>query len=440
MSAAIKVGVIGLGTVGQGVVRLLKNNADEIARRVGRPLVVTHASVRDAGKARDCDLSGITTLADAMQLAREADVDLLVETVGGISPARELILAALARGKSVVTANKALIAEDGNRVFAAARASGASVAFEAAVAGGIPVIKAVREGLAGNRVERLAGIINGTCNYILTQMQENGTAFDDALRDAQRLGYAEADPTFDIEGMDSAHKLAILASIAFGTPLDYGSVAVEGITRVTPQDIQIAQVFGYRIKLLGIAKRSGKGSEQGIELRVHPTLVPDNTLLAKVDGVLNSVVVRGDAVGEVGFYGRGAGGDATASAVVADLIDLARGLGADARHAVPALAFQPDAVRALPIVPSAEVASAFYLRLKVADEPGVLSKLTAILASHDISVEAILQREPRGHEDANVALITSVIPQHRFDHAVNEMRALPFVREDAARFRVEKFD
>lgn len=436
MSAAIRVGVIGLGTVGQGVVRLLKNNADEIARRVGRPLTVTHVSVRDANKARDCDLSGITTLADPMQLARDADVDLIVEAIGGISPARELIEAAVARGKSVVTANKALIAEQGNRIFAAARKTGASIAFEAAVAGGIPVIKAVREGLAGNRIDRLAGIINGTCNYILTQMQENGTAFEDALRDAQRLGYAEADPTFDIEGMDSAHKLTILASIAFGIPLDYAAVAVEGITRVTPQDIQIAQVFGYRIKLLGIAKRSAAG----VELRVHPTLVPDTTLLAKVDGVLNSVVVRGDAVGEVGFYGRGAGGDATASAIVADLVDLARGLGADARHAVPALAFQPDAVQALPLLPLSDVASAFYLRLKVADEPGVLSKLTTILASHDISVEAILQREPRGHEDANVALITSVIPQHRFDHAVAEMCALPFVREDAARFRVEKFD
>jgi homoserine dehydrogenase len=371
-----------------------------------------------------------------MQIAREADVDLVVEAIGGISPARELIEAAVARGKSVATANKALIAEDGNRIFAAAAKAGASIAFEAAVAGGIPVIKAVREGLAGNRVERLAGIINGTCNYILTQMQEHGTAFADALRDAQRLGYAEADPTFDIEGMDSAHKLTILASIAFGMPLDYAAVSVEGITHVTPQDIQIAQVFGYRIKLLGIAKRGA----DGVELRVHPTLVPDTTLLAKVDGVLNSVLVRGDAVGEVGFYGRGAGGDATASAIVADLVDLARGLGADARHAVPALAFQPDAVQALPVLPLADVASAFYLRLKVADEPGVLSKLTTILASHDISVEAILQREPRGHEDANVALITSVIPQHRFDHALNEMRALPFVREDAARLRVEKFD
>jgi len=436
MSGAIKVGVIGLGTVGQGVLRLLKNNAEEIARRVGRPVVVTHASARDASKQRDCDLSGVTVVADPMTIARDADVDVVVELIGGISPARELIEAALARGKPVVTANKALLAEDGNRVFEAARKAGVSVGFEAAVAGGIPVIKAIREGLAGNRIERLAGIINGTCNYIVTQMQEKGQSFDDALRDAQKLGYAEADPTFDIEGFDAAHKLTILASIAFGMPLDFKAVSVEGITKVTPQDIQIAQVFGYRIKLLGIAKRG----DAGVELRVHPTLIPDTTLLAKVDGVLNAVLVRGNAVGEVGLYGRGAGGDATASAVVADLVDIARAFGGDVRHAVPSLGFQPEAVQALPVLPMADAASAFYLRLKVADEPGVLSQLTTILAQHDISVEAILQREPHGNEDAHVALITSVIRQSRFDHALTAMLQLPFVREGAAVLRVEKFD
>ncbi|WP_211226191.1 homoserine dehydrogenase [Solimonas flava] len=434
--APIRVGVIGLGTVGQGVLRLLKDNAAEITRRVGRPLLVTHAAARDPAKPRDCDLSGVSVVTDPMTVAREADVDIVVELIGGISPARELIEAAVGRGKPVVTANKALLAEDGNRVFAAARRGGVSIAFEAAVAGGIPVIKAIREGLAGNRIERLAGIINGTCNYILTQMQEKGQSFADALRDAQRLGYAEADPTFDIEGLDAAHKLTILASIAFGMPLDAASVTTEGITRVTPQDIQIAQVFGYRIKLLGIAKRG----DAGVELRVHPTLVPETSLLAKVDGVLNSVLVRGNAVGEVGLYGRGAGGDATASAVIADLVDLARGLGADPSHAVPALAFQPDAVQPLPVLPMSAVASAFYLRLKVADEAGVLSKLTTILATHDISVEAILQREPQGNEDAHVALITSVVRQERFDHALVEMLRLPFVREGAACLRVEKFD
>ncbi|SEP76000.1 homoserine dehydrogenase [Solimonas aquatica] len=431
----LKVGILGLGTVGQGVLRLLKNNAEEIERRVGRKLQVSHVSARSAGKARDCDLSGIEVLSDAMQLATQADVDIIVETIGGISPARELIEVALTRGKPVVTANKALLAEHGNELFALARKQNLSIGFEAAVAGGIPVIKAIREGLAGNRIDKLAGIINGTCNYILTQMQSKGQSFADALADAQKLGYAEADPTFDIGGFDAAHKLTILASIAFGMPLNFAAVSVEGIQSVTAQDIEIAKVFGYRIKLLGIAKR-GAG---GVELRVHPTLIPESTLLAKVDGVLNSVVIRGNAVGEVGLYGRGAGGDATASAVVADLVDLARGFGGDVRHAVPALAFQPEAVQSLAIAPAGAVESAFYLRLKVADEPGVLSRLTAILAEHQISVEAILQREPSGHEDAHVALITSVIAQQRFDHALNEIRKLPFVRSDAARLRVEKF-
>ncbi|MFA5938751.1 MAG: homoserine dehydrogenase [Sinimarinibacterium sp.] len=346
-----------------------------------------------------------------------------------------MTLAAIARRRPVVTANKALLAENGNEIFEAARQAGVVVAFEAAVAGGIPIIKAIREGLAGNVIDSVAGIINGTCNYILTQMTEKGESFGDALAVAQRLGYAEADPTFDVEGVDAAHKLAILAAIAFGMPLSFDKIALEGIRKVTPEDIKIAQVFGYRIKLLGIAKRCG----DGVELRVHPTLIADDTLLAKVDGVLNAVVVHGNAVGQVGFYGRGAGGDATASAVVADILDVARALATDVRHAVPALAFQPDALRSLPVLPIRDTASPFYLRLRVADEPGVLSQLTAILAAHDISVEAILQREPRGGDDATVALITSVIPEHRFDDALAEMQKLPFVRPGVARFRVEKF-
>ncbi len=436
MNSPVKIGVIGLGTVGQGLLRLLKDNADEISRRVGRDLVVTHVATRTPDARRDCDLDGISVSGDAVQLAREADVDVLVELIGGQTVAREAILAALARGVPVVTANKALVAEQGNALFAAARDKGTVVAFEAAVAGGIPIIKAIREGLAGNRIDSLAGIINGTCNYILTQMATSGQPFAEALSAAQKLGYAEADPTFDIEGVDAAHKLTIMASIAFGMPLSYDKVVVEGITQVAPEDLKIAQVFGYRIKLLGIAKRS----DAGVELRVHPTLVPEDQLIAKVDGVLNSVLVHGDAVGQVGFYGRGAGGDATASAVVADLVDIARALGSGSRHAVPALGYQPDAVRALPVLSIRDVESAFYLRLQVADEPGVLSQLTAILAAHDISVEAILQREPRGDEDAHVALITSVIPEHHFDAAVAEMQKLPFVREGAARIRVEKFD
>lgn len=432
----VRVGVIGLGTVGQGVLRLLKNNAEEIGRRVGRPVIVTDASARQLDRERDCDLSDVRLWPDAMTLAREAEVDIIVELIGGLGLAREVTLAALSRGCPVVTANKALIAECGNEIFEAARAQGTHVAFEAAVAGGIPIIKAIREGLAGNVIHAVAGIINGTCNYILTQMTEKGETFSDALAVAQKLGYAEADPTFDVEGVDAAHKLAILASIAFGIPLSFDKITVTGISDVSPEDIKIAQVFGYRIKLLGIAKRH----DNGVELRVHPTLVPDDALLAKVDGVLNAVVVQGNAVGQVGLYGRGAGGDATASAVVADVLDVARGLAADPAHVVPALAFQPESVKAMPIIANAETASAVYLRLTVADEPGVLSQITAILAAHDISVEAILQREPRGGDDASVALITSVVSKQRFQTALAEMIELPFVRAGAATLRVEKFD
>ncbi len=435
MSAPVKVGLIGLGNVGQGLVRLLKNNAEEITRRAGRPVVITHASTRDITRKRDVDLAGITIVEDAISIARDADVDIVVEAIGGMTTARELILAAIARGKHVVTANKALLAEGGNDIFEAARARGVMVAFEAAVAGGIPVIKAIREGLAGNRIDALAGIINGTCNYILSQMTAKGQSFADALADAQRLGYAEADPTFDVEGVDAAHKLTILAAIAFGMPLNFGAVSREGITRVTAQDIQIAQSLGYRIKLLGIAKRAGNG----VELRVHPTLVPEDQLLAKVDGVLNSVLLTGNAVGQIGFYGRGAGGDATASAVAADLVDVARLLGAPSQHFVPSLAFQANQVLALDVLPIAQIRSAFYLRLRVADEPGVLSRITAILAEHDISVEAILQKEPRDDEDATLAIITDVVGEARFDDAATQIEAQDFVRERASRIRVEHF-
>ncbi len=434
-SNPIKVGLIGLGTVGQGVVSVLRENAAEITRRVGRPVIVTHASARDLNKARPITMDGIKLVADAMSIARDADVDVVVEVIGGHTLAKEAILAALARGKPVVTANKALLAEEGNAIFGAALKAGVPVAFEASVAGGIPIIKAIREGLAGNRIDSLAGIINGTCNYILTQMTVKGQPYAEALAEAQKLGYAEADPTFDVEGVDAAHKLTILASIAFGMPLSFSGVACEGISRVTAQDITLAGTLGYRIKLLGIAKRS----DSGAELRVHPTLIPDDHLLAKVDGVLNSVVVSGNAVGQIGFYGRGAGGNATASAVIADLVDVARGLGSHAKHQVPALAFQPDAVTALTLLPIGQIESCYYLRLRVADEPGVLKALTGILAAHEISIEAILQKEPRGGEDATVALITSRVIESRFDAAMAEMCALPFVREGASRLRVEHF-
>ncbi len=444
MSNPIKVGLIGLGTVGQGVIHVLRTNAAEIERRVGRPVIVTHASARDLSKLRAVSLEGITLVSDPMQIAAEADVDVVVEVIGGNTVAKAVILAALARGKPVVTANKALLAEDGNAIFSAARKAGVPVAFEASVAGGIPIIKAIREGLAGNRIESLAGIINGTCNYILTQMTTQGQAYAEALADAQQLGYAEADPTFDVEGVDAAHKLTILASIAFGMPLSFAGVACEGIATVTLQDIQLANTLGYRIKLLGIAKRHvmqlpGEERLEGVELRVHPTLIPDDHLLAKVDGVLNSVVVQGNAVGQIGFYGRGAGGNATASAVIADLIDVARSLGGNVQQQVPALAFQPEAMQALPLLPISQIESSYYLRLRVADEPGVLKALTGILAAHDISIEAILQKEPRGGEDATVALITSQVIERNFDAAMAQMCALPFVRVGASRLRVEHF-
>ena len=435
MSAPLRVGLVGLGTVGQGVVRVLKTNADEIARRAGRPIVVTHASVRDAARKRDCDLSGITLHADPMAVVN-SDVDVIVEVIGGLSPAREIVLAAIARGLPVVTANKQLLAERGNEILDEARAKGVLVAYEAAVAGGIPIIKALREGLSANRIDSLAGIINGTCNYILTQMSVKGQSFADALADAQKLGYAEADPTFDVEGIDAAHKLTIMASIAFGMPLRFDAVATEGLSRIQAQDIQLARELGYRIKSLGIAKRGARG----VELRVHPTLVRDDHLLAKTDGALNAIRVHGNAVGQTVYVGRGAGGDPTASAVIADLVDVARLAGADARHFVPALGFEATRLSEHPTLGFADIESAYYLRLRVADEPGVLRAITSILAEADISIEAILQKEPREHEDATLAIITSEIGERRCDLALARLRALPFVREDSTRLRVEHFD
>lgn len=434
MNAPIRIGLMGLGTVGQGVLRVLRKNADEIERRVGRKLIVTHIATKDLGRNEE-PLEGITVSDDALSCVKSADVDVVVEVMGGYNIAKQVMLAAIERGKPVVTANKALLAEHGNEIFERAAKAGVAVGFEAAVAGGIPIIKAIREGLAGNRIQHLAGIINGTCNYILTQMTVKGQSFGDALTDAQKLGYAEADPTFDIEGVDASHKLTILASIAFGIPLSFAAVAREGISKVTAQDIQSAQTLGYRIKLLGIAQRT----DAGVSLRVHPTLVPDDQLIAKVDGVVNAVVVQGNAVGTVGFYGRGAGGDPTASAIVADLIDVVRGLGVPAGHQVPALAFQPQAMKPLPLLSIADIESSYYLRVRVADEPGVLKAITGVFAESDISIEAILQKEPRENEDATVALITSVVPERRFDAALARLLGLPFVREGASRIRVEHF-
>ena len=434
----ISVGLLGLGTVGAGLVRLLERNRAEYARRLGREIVVTHAYTREPGKKRDCNLAGITLVKDPAALA-QAPVDIVVELLGGISPAKELILAAIARGKPVVTANKALLAEHGNELFAAAREKGVGVNFEAAVCGGMPIIRVLREGLAGNNIEGLAGIINGTCNYILTQMTARGVDFATALAEAQQFGYAEADPSFDVDGNDAGHKLTILASLAFGIPLSYSGVSRTGRRGVTARDSQLAGALGYRIKSLGIAKRSGGR----VQLRVQPTLVPKEHLLAKVDGVLNAVIVQGDAVGETGYYGRGAGGDATASAVVSDLLEIAREIGSGKEFRVQPLGFAPSAVSKVELVPPGEVESAHYVCLRVADTPGVLKSITSILAEADISIEAILQKEPQnkpsGKEDATVAIITSVVSEARFEAALGKLLALRFVRPGSTHLRVEHF-
>lgn len=429
-AAPLRIGVAGLGTVGQGVLRVLSRNAEIIEQRCGRRLVVTHAVVRDAGKARDCDLHTVTMLDSVEQLVH-ADVDVIVELIGGLDAAQTLVLAALARGKAVVTANKALLAERGDTVFAAAEQAGCALGFEAAVAGGMPVIQALREGLAANRIGSVAGIINGTSNYILTQMARKGVAFAEALADAQRLGYAEADPTFDVDGIDAAHKLAILAAIAFGMPPAFAHVSTEGLGVVQSQDVRLAQELGYRIKSLGIAKRR----PGGVELRVHPTLVPQDHLMASVDGSLNAVRIHGDAVGQVVLIGAGAGAEPTASAVVADLIDIARGRAPGFPLGRPAAALEPMAVLA-----SRQIDSAYYLRLRVSDTPGVLRAITSILAELEISVEGILQKEPRDQEDATLAIITSVTSGARCDQALQKMLALPFTQSDYTRLRVEYFN
>ena len=381
----VKVGVLGLGTVGGGTVNVLKRNAAEIARRAGREITITRASVKDLDKQRICDTQGIILTTDPMDIINDPDIDIVVELIGGDGLIKDLLLKAINNGKHVVTANKSLIALHGNEIFAKASEKGVIVAFEAAVAGGIPIIKAIREGLSGNQIEWLAGIINGTGNFILTEMRDKGRDFNDVLAEAQALGYAEADPSFDIEGIDAAHKLTILASIAFGIPLQFDKVYTEGITGITRLDVEYAEQLGYRIKHLGIARKM----PNGIELRVHPTLIPERRLIANVNGVMNAVVVKGDAVGPSLYYGAGAGAEPTASAVVADLIDVARALTSDPENRVPHLAFQADALVDIPVLPSAQFKTAYYLRLNAEDKPGALADVTRILADHHISIEAV---------------------------------------------------
>ena len=429
----VKVGLLGLGTVGGGVTRVLARNAEEISRRAGREIVITHAAAKNLNTTT-ANTAGMKLTGEALEVVDDPEVSIVVELMGGYEPARSLALRALANGKHLVTANKALIARHGNEIFAAARAAGMMVAFEAAVAGGIPIIKAIREGLAGNRIEWVAGIINGTANFILTEMRDKGRDFPEVLAEAQALGYAEADPTFDIEGIDAAHKLTILASIAFGIPLQFDKVYIEGISRITREDVAYAEQLGYRIKHLGIARHETHGAQ----LRVHPTLIPQRQLLANVNGVMNAVLVQGDAVGQSLFYGAGAGAEPTASAVVADIVDVVRTLTADPDNRVPHLAFQPDALSDLPVLPMESVETACYLRLQALDRPGVLAEVTRILADRDISIEALLQKEPApGASDVPIILLTYEVQEQRMHDAIAAIQALDSIRAPVMRIRLE---
>lgn len=431
----IHVGLLGLGTVGGGTLTVLRRNQAEITRRAGRAILVKMAAVRDLKKAQAAYAGeDIQITTNPLDVVDNPDIDIVVELIGGTDQAKALVLKAIANGKHVVTANKALLAMHGNEIFAAAQAKGVMVAFEAAVAGGIPIIKAVREGLSANRIEWVAGIINGTTNFILTEMRDKGLAFDTVLAEAQRLGYAEADPTFDIEGVDAAHKLTILAGIAFGIPMQFEKAYTEGISKLTKEDIQYAEELGYRIKLLGITKRV----EKGIELRVHPTLIPARRLIANVEGVMNAVLVKGDAVGATLYYGRGAGAEPTASAVVADLVDVTRMHTADPEHRVPHLAFQPDALSDAPILPMGEVRTAYYLRMRAFDKPGVLADITRILADMDISIDAMIQKEPdEGQALVDIIILTHVTVEKNVDQAMSKIEALSTISGKVIRLRLE---
>lgn len=430
---SIKVGLLGLGVVGGGTYKVLARNAQEIARRAGRKIEVTRVAVRDVAKARKLLGPDMLVGTDPQAVVRDPSIDIVVELIGGDTLALELVLEAIAQGKHVVTANKALLAKHGTEIFAAASARGVMVAFEAAVAGGIPIIKAIREGLTANRIEWVAGIINGTTNFILSEMRARGLPFATVLAEAQKLGYAEADPTFDIEGVDAAHKLTLLASLAFGIPVQFDKAYIEGISQLAAEDIKLAERLGYRIKLLGITKRR----PEGIELRVHPALVPVKSLLANVEGAMNAVLVRGDAVGQTLYYGKGAGEEPTASAVVADLVDVTRLHTADPEHRVPHLAFQPDAMADTPILSIDEIVTSYYLRLTVADQPGVLADLARVLADAKISIGSMIQQPAEQGEDAELIFLTHEAIERNVNAAIGKIEALPFVRSRVTRLRME---
>jgi homoserine dehydrogenase len=430
----INVGLLGIGTVGGGTFAVLKRNQEEIIRRAGRGIVIRMVADREQEKARKIVGEGVIVTGDANEVVANPDIDIVVELIGGYTVARELILKAIENGKHVITANKALLASHGTEIFAAAQKKGVMVAFEAAVAGGIPIIKALREGLTANRIEWIAGIINGTSNYILSEMRDKGLTFDTVLKQAQKLGYAEADPTFDIEGIDAAHKLTIMAAIAFGIPMQFDKVYTEGITRLTREDIRYAEELGYRIKLLGIARRTPRG----IELRVHPTLIPVRRLIANVEGVMNAILVKGDAVGATLYYGAGAGAEPTASSVVADLVDVTRMHTADPKHRVPHLAFQPGLLSDVPILPMDEVETSYYLRLRVMDKPGVLADITRALADLDISIDAMVQKEPgEGEDQVDIIMLTHLAMEKNVNAAIAKIKKLPLLTGKITRIRLE---
>jgi len=439
----LNVGLLGFGTVGRGTWDVLRRNEEEITRRAGRPIRINWIATRTLDRARDGTrgVAAVNLTNDPTVVVRHPDVDIVCELIGGTEAARALVLEAIANGKHVVTANKALLALHGNEIFAAASEKGVMVAFEAAVAGGIPIIKALREGLTANRIEWIAGIINGTSNFILSEMRATGATFADALKDAQKRGYAEADPTFDVEGIDAAHKLTIMSAIAFGVPMQFDRAYAEGITKLTREDIRYAEEMGYRIKLLGITRRAKVDGKEGIELRVHPTLVPTKVLIANVEGAMNAVLVKGDAVGSTLHYGAGAGAEPTASAVIADLVDVTRMHTADPEHRVPHLAFQPDQLTDLPFLPMSEVVTSYYLRMRVDDKPGVLADITRILADREISIDAMVQKEPsEGEYQTDIILLTHRTSEKNIDAAIASIEALPTVRGKIVRIRLEELN
>lgn len=431
----IKVGLLGLGTVGSGTFNVLKRNQEEIMRRAGRAIEITMVAVRNVERAREIVKDEVEIVTDGNLVVNHPDIDIVIELIGGNDVAKDLVLKAIANGKHVVTANKALIAKHGNEVFTAAQDKGVMVAFEAAVAGGIPIIKALREGLTANRIQWIAGIINGTTNFILSEMRDKGLDFATVLKQAQALGYAEADPTFDIEGIDAAHKLTIMASIAFGIPTQFDKAYVEGIAKLEATDIEYAEQLGYRIKLLGITKRS----DAGIELRVHPTLIPEKRLIANVEGAMNAVLVQGDAVGATLYYGKGAGSEPTASSVIADVVDITRLATADPEHRVPYLAFQPNALSDLKVLPISEVFTSYYLRMRVEDKPGVLADVTKILAEFSISIDAMLQKEPaEGESRTDIIMLTHQTQEKNVDAAIARIEALASVTGKVTKLRLEE--